>query len=681
MKFAQPEILWGLIALAIPIIVHLFNFRRFKRVAFSNVAFLKEVQQETKSRSKLKHLLILTSRLLAILFLVLAFSQPFIPLEENSGGNGKRSVSLYIDNSYSMDAQSEDGRLLDLSKQKAVELIESYSSTDLFQVLSNDLEPRQQRFYNQEDAIEMVEEIQVSPAVKNVEEIVQRQQDLLMRQSEGDLSAFILSDLQESTHRISNFVPDSSISVRFLPELANTSPNVWIDSVWFDTPVRSLNQPEALHLRIRHNATEGLDNLPMRLEVNGSQKAIGSFNLVPGTYTDTTLFYTITEPGWQHCEIELQDYPITYDDSWFFSYEIAKQIRILRIKGDISGNAVAKAYGNDPFYNVESIASGNVNYGELPEYGLVILDQLTEISTGLVRELSSYMNKGGSVMVIPGKNARTDGYTELLLSGGASGVKQWREDQINVSEINLDHPFYTGVFDRIPENIDLPKVSGSLVFDRGSRSNEEVLLRLQNGDPFFIRSKSGSGQLFVCASSLAPTQSSFAQHALFVPTLLRVAEFSNLSSRMDFFQGEEDLLRLRSNPLSNDESFLITNIQDGSSYIPRYRSVPGGVEVFLGDQMGSPGNHTLSAGDSIVSVLGMNFSRKESSIDPWETNEWEQVLADAGWDEASVVQTNIDNVRSVIEELDQGKTLWETFIWLAIFMLILEVLLIKFWRT
>jgi hypothetical protein len=130
MKFASPEILWALLALAIPIIVHLFNFRRFKKVAFSNVRFLKEIQQETKSRSRLKHLLILASRLLAIAFLVFAFAEPYIPLEDQIAKQGNRFVSIYIDNSFSMEAENEEGRLLEVARNKAIKMVESYSAAE-----------------------------------------------------------------------------------------------------------------------------------------------------------------------------------------------------------------------------------------------------------------------------------------------------------------------------------------------------------------------------------------------------------------------------------------------------------------------------------------------------------------------------------------------------------------------
>ena len=132
MKFAYPEFLYALFAIAIPIIIHLFNFRKFKKIYFSNVEFLKEVQQETQSKSQLKHLLILLSRILAIAFLVLAFAQPFIPVSDTDIADQNNVVGIYIDNSFSMETIGENGSLLNEAKNKAIEVVNSYRATDKF---------------------------------------------------------------------------------------------------------------------------------------------------------------------------------------------------------------------------------------------------------------------------------------------------------------------------------------------------------------------------------------------------------------------------------------------------------------------------------------------------------------------------------------------------------------------
>ena len=123
MEFLNPAFLYGLSALAIPVLIHLFNLRRYRKEYFTNVRFLSQIQLETKKRSKLKQLLILASRLLAITCIVMVFAQPYIPsaLQHNRKAN-HQAISIYVDNSYSMEAVGSRGRLLDIAKKRASEI-------------------------------------------------------------------------------------------------------------------------------------------------------------------------------------------------------------------------------------------------------------------------------------------------------------------------------------------------------------------------------------------------------------------------------------------------------------------------------------------------------------------------------------------------------------------------------
>src|SRR3954463_7435883 len=130
MQFVYPSFLFALAAVAIPILIHLFNFRKYKKIYFTNVRFLKEIKQDTRSRSQLKHLLILLARILAIIFLVFAFAQPYIPRNKNTLVSGTRDVSLFIDNSFSMDAVGQNGSLIEVAKKKAHDIALAYSPSD-----------------------------------------------------------------------------------------------------------------------------------------------------------------------------------------------------------------------------------------------------------------------------------------------------------------------------------------------------------------------------------------------------------------------------------------------------------------------------------------------------------------------------------------------------------------------
>jgi hypothetical protein len=248
MEFVNPYFLFGLFAVSIPVIIHLFNFRKFKKVYFTNVKFLRELKQETKKKSQLKHLIILILRILAIICLVLAFAQPYVPLSKNIISQDEKSaVSIYIDNSFSMEARSTDGFLIDEAKNKAAEIAQAYNSSDIFQILTNDFEGRHQRFVSRDELIEMLDEIHVSPSVKNISDVVKRQNDRFSTcQTENKIS-YLISDLQISISDIDRIDEDTTIINYFVPVYPDNTGNLYIDSCWFESPVHHINQNESVY--------------------------------------------------------------------------------------------------------------------------------------------------------------------------------------------------------------------------------------------------------------------------------------------------------------------------------------------------------------------------------------------------------------------------------------------------
>src|SRR4051812_29873431 len=239
MMFVYPLFLWALAAITIPIIIHLFNFRRYKKVYFTNVKFLKELQQESKSKSRLKELLILAARSLAIACLVPAFCQPFIPGKDAALKNtGARAISLYIDNSFSMENVNKQGPLLEIAKNRAKEVIKAFGNADKFQIITNDFEGRHQRFNTKEDALSVIEEIKVSPSVRLLSDVVKRQADFLSSSSLNNRKVFIFSDAQRSTFNLEEVITDSTFKTMLVPLKANRVNNIFIDSCWFETPLQ-----------------------------------------------------------------------------------------------------------------------------------------------------------------------------------------------------------------------------------------------------------------------------------------------------------------------------------------------------------------------------------------------------------------------------------------------------------
>jgi len=293
MEFVNPGSLYGLFAIAIPIIIHLFNFRRFKKVYFTNVSFIKDLKQQTQKQSRLKHLIILILRILAIICIVLAFAKPFIPVSENTIQPYKKSaVSIYVDNSFSLQAESEKGMLIEEAKEKAKEIASVYKSSDLFQLLTNDFEGRHQRFVSRDEFNDWVNEVRISPVVKTVPEVITRQEAIFKDNPSTSKTAYLISDFQKSVFDETIERADSAINYFLIPLKSINQANLYIDSCWFLAPVQQLNQNVELNVRIRNHSESSLEKIPIKLSVNGRQRALASFDVEPHGTTEIVLAFT-----------------------------------------------------------------------------------------------------------------------------------------------------------------------------------------------------------------------------------------------------------------------------------------------------------------------------------------------------------------------------------------------------
>jgi len=316
MEFVNPGVLYGLFAISIPIIIHLFNFRRFKKVYFTNVKFIQELKLETQKQSRLKHLLILLMRILAIAAIVIAFAQPFIPVSKSIiKPHEKNAISVYIDNSFSLQAESDKGIMLDKVKEKAVELVSVYKSSDVFQLLTNDFEGRHQRFVSKDEFTDLVEEVQISPVVKPIQEIVTRQEDIFKTNQFEKKTSYIISDFQKNIFSESLNFQDTALNVYFIPVTAINSDNLFIDSCWFEAPVKQVNQSVKLNVSISNSSGNNYEKIPVKLLINDQHKAVASFDIESYSSTIVELPYTNYETGIQFGLLEITDYPISFENN------------------------------------------------------------------------------------------------------------------------------------------------------------------------------------------------------------------------------------------------------------------------------------------------------------------------------------------------------------------------------
>ncbi|MGZ3931803.1 MAG: BatA domain-containing protein, partial [Bacteroidia bacterium] len=484
MSFVYPTFLYALFSILIPILIHLFNFRKYKKVYFTNVKFLKELKQESQSKSRLKELLILASRILAITCLVLAFAQP-VRVDKNAKvKTGRKAIGIYIDNSFSMEGVNRNGSLLNNAKKRAIEIVNAFGSSDKFQLLTNDFEGRHQRFLSREEITEAINEVKTSAAVKPLSLAVKRQADFLKSSGAPDLRQFIISDVQRSTFDVKNLTNDTLVASTFIPLFANNNNNMFIDSCWFDSPVQQKGMIQKLNVRVQNKSDKAIESGSLKLFINGKQAAIASFNAEADAKSETRISFECKEDGFNFCSLKIDDYPVTFDDELFFTFNSRLSIRAVLINGKQAKSApfFKTLMQSDSMFSYTELSEQAIDFALFKNANIIFLNEVSNFPSGFVAELNKFVNSGGHLVIIPASGLQTAVYNPFLSALQLPSLSDADSIKLKLEKTDFKQGFYEGVFDKIDERMDLPVVLKHYPFNAGTRTAMVPVLKLQNGE-------------------------------------------------------------------------------------------------------------------------------------------------------------------------------------------------------
>jgi hypothetical protein len=677
MEFLYPGFLYALAALAIPVIIHLFNFRRFKKVPFTNVRFLREIKTQTQAKNRLRHYLILLSRLLALAFLVFAFAQPYLPEEDAVDKTGERAVAVFIDNSFSMEGESEAGPLLEVAKNRAIDIAMAYDATDRFYLLTHDFEGKHQRFISQSQFIQWVQEVEISPESRSSTELVNRMNDLLEK-SNSEKEIFVISDFQKSAFTGSAFAGDTTSTYSLVHIERNTPSNIFIDSVWFSSPIRKMGNSETVRVRVQNQSAERVEDIPIRLNINGKQKALGNFSAEAFSKVDTALSFVHSSPGMKFASIEIDDHPITYDDRYYFGYQVYDEIKVMAISDRNEDRRYLEAvYRADSTYSFESVVLASVDYSRIASQDLIILDELNSIPGGLSAALENFLEGGGSVWIIPSAQADPNSYNSFLASAGAGVLMEINELERRVQTINTSHPLYKGVFERIPRNIDLPQVKKYYSISASVRSTGDDLLTLQGGTPLLSSYPTQEGMVYLQSAPIRVPENNFARHAIFVPTALRIAELSRPTSIYALELSSQGNFSVPARKTGSETVFKLRQVPGEQEFIPAYQAADGRLIITPGPEVSEAGNYVLELGNDTVAALGLNYNRLESDLESYEREELASELEESGLSQFRLYDGASERLSREVEQRRTGTELWKICLILALVFLLIESLLLR----
>ena len=676
MKFLYPGFLWALLTVLIPIIIHLFNFRRYKTIYFSNVAFLQNIRKETKSRSRLKNLLLLLIRILSIVFLVLAFARPYFVDNNKAMVKRQNVVGVYIDNSFSMEASGKFGILFENAKMKAHEIANSYNYSTKYLLTTNNFELKHQQLVNKDQFVDWVSQIKTTHIIRTIDEVESLQQQVMGNiDSLSTIHQYILSDFQKNIFDISAKLK-SNISQQYLVNFENsTTNNIYIDSVWFKTPGQHLGKQEKLMVSLWNKSNNELTELQINLYINDSLKALSTVNILPNKNEIIEMPFVQTKPGVNNAKVELNDYPITFDNEFFFSYNLTKKLNVLQIINGIEVNYLKALYETDDNFTYTEIDHSNIDYEAVSQYHVIIINGLSDISSGLINLLSQQVANGTRLVIIPPKQCNENHYQELLNKLEGVRFNAWREEKGNMQKLELDHQFFKEAIKKADEKIRLPEYEGYYSTFSNAKSNDQTILESESGKPIIIQESFNKGDYILFTVPISEGSSNLATHPIAVPLFYNLALYSHKTSDLYFTLTPKLNISFKENNF--DGVLKLLSLQDNTELLPQTIYGNNTLKVFINEQAVKAGYYELKSDNEKRKAIALNYNRVESDMVQYSEKELKAYANNQDEIQVNVIKGDQTSVNAEILQSSRENTLSSIFLCLLAFGLVAEMLVLR----
>jgi hypothetical protein len=642
MQFRNPEVLYFLALLIIPILVHLFQLQKFVKVPFTNVAFLQTLQQQTRKSSRLKKWLILFTRLLLFTAIVFAFSQPYLSADNPEE---KQQYFIYLDTSLSTDSRGEKGNLLKVAAQ---EIIENTPLNNRYSLLTNS------DFYKNLSKNELkkillsIENTALKLDLKTVFLKIKQENSTKINALHKNI---LISDFQTTYEKKFTNVTTNFTAIKLIGSKKN---NISIDSVFISN---KNGNNFTVHALVKNQGLTA-ENVPIALYNESKLRGKQTFTIKNNTTKEIQFKVNNTGDFLGKLKITFND-TFLFDNSYFFAIN-TKKTRVLSIGKPAS--FLSKIYTKETF-KFEHKSIREIDFNTFQNQQLIVLNELVIIPDILAKNLVQFSENGGSIVIIPPEELRPNSYNTFLRSLKLGQIGAPKKDTLKVTKINYAHPLFKNVFSKRITNFQYPiirsysPISGSL----------SKIVSLENSTAFI--SQLGNKKVYYIASALNKNNSNFTNAPLIVPIFYNLGAMSTQYSRLSYNVGKENTIEIATTVNKNQ---IITIAGTENFFIPTQKAYQNKVTITTKEAPKKAGLYKVLKEGIKIQDLAFNNPREESLLQFLNFNEFSSA-------ENITVSSSIKDVFKEITKNNQVHWLWKWFLILAIVSLFLEILILKFY--
>ncbi len=602
LKFINTDYLWLLTLILLPIIIHLFNFKRYKRVYFSNVKFLQQLVVSNRKKTKLQQWLQLLFRVLTIVCVVLAFARPYVDDGTKEMNNSSNITNIYIDNSFSMNANTTKGSALEVAKKSAIALIKSLPEEEKIRVYNNNF-TSYLGYLNKNKAIARVLDIKPSAVPIQLSQQITR-----IAENNKNIGAdcFLFSDFQQSQTDFKKIKLDSTINWNMVAIPTAIVQNLSVDSCWINPSSNTTSNK--LMVRISNHSNRELEKIPVRLKLNGEVKSAVSISIKENKSKVIELQLPIDNTNQLNGEIQITDFPITYDNTFYFTITRLSQIKTLVINGRQPNKYIDKIYGIANDFKVTNIKKSEHNNYRIGNYQLVILNEIEEMESGFSSNLNQALQTGATLLYVPGGKIKAS-VNDFFRTISAPCYTQLDTNRQQIVSVEQYADIYRKAFEKLEKNALLPTIYQFYQL-KSLTPKTEKLWSGANGMPLFTKTMVGNGACYQLAFDLLPKWSNLVTHPIFVPTMLNAYK-NRTNHQLYYIAGKHYNINITGS--GKADKLHMVHQQNEMDIIPnQHGSINFGTTIYTQNQISEAGHYNVMANDSVCTILAFNYSRKES---------------------------------------------------------------------
>ena len=651
MHFKYPAIFYFLFILIVPILIHLFNLKKFKKIEFTNVQFLKKISIETRKSSQVKKLLILATRLLCFTALIFTFSQPYLgnkKIEDN------RHYYIYLDNSESLNTNGNNGNLL---KTATHDIIENSPENERYSLLTND---DLRINISKKELKKDLRNIQISNNITSFEDKINAIERELKNKSNDLYKILLISDFQYFTKKINNEFTNVTRPFSVVKLTSNVKNNISVDSVYIST----YNTYEKVVSVVIKNQGDEKNDIPIALY--NSSKLINkrSFSILKNE--EKILEFPIENFHQFKGKIQIDfNESFMFDNVFYFTINSSKKTSILTIGKSLP--YISKIFNSDEF-NYSSASLQNLNYNSISSQQLIILNQIQSITKVLESSILKFIENGGNLLVIPNKNIELNTYNSFFKKINSGEILNKYKDSLKITTINFEHPLFRDVFTKEVRNFEYPAVA--LNYTHNLKGN--AILMFENKTPFLHEVANSFSKIYLFSSPLDIQSSNIVNSPIIVPTLYNMAKQSlELTKPYNILQ-KENTIEI-SKKIEKNEILKISNQK--KSFIPSQINFANKVVLSTINEPKTAGFFDITLNRDTLNYLAYNNSPNESLLTFYDLNTVKKENKNI------TIFSSIKEYFKEINEKNKVQSLWRLFLAIAIVSLLLEILILKFFST